>query len=31
MPKAVKEKILESKKQKSTVKVNLRKIKPGDY
>ena len=31
MPKAVKEKILESKKQKSTVKVNRRKIKPGDY
>jgi len=31
VPKAVKEKILEKKKQKSSVKQNRRKIKPGDY
>lgn len=30
-PKAVKEKILENKKQKSSVKQNRRKLKPGDY
>ena len=31
VPKAVKEKILEKKKQKSSVKESRRKIKPGDY
>lgn len=31
IPKAIKEKILENKKQKSSVKQNRRKLKPGDY
>jgi ribosome-associated protein len=30
-PKAVKEKILQHKKQKSSVKETRRKLKPGDY
>jgi ribosome-associated protein len=31
VPRAIKEKILEKKKQKSTVKETRRKLKPGDY
>lgn len=31
VPKAIKEKILERKKQQSSVKQNRRKLKPGDY
>lgn len=31
IPRAIKEKILENKKQKSSVKATRRKLKPGDY